>query len=162
MTSIARERRQGLRQIGVPVGDLEPFADGLESLQGGFGQFALEVTVSAAAEDPTACEAMSVHAAFRPVLIGTLPGIHLREARGVQFRSQVDQLRRRDEEEVVVADEVAAVAARLALSGPIGVLPELGLDPVVERRYFVEESAVSCGFSHHRLFLLIRSIFSAE
>jgi hypothetical protein len=73
---------------------------------------------------------------------------------------QVDQLGRRDEEPVIVGGEITTGAAGIAPAGPARLFLLPRVDPVVERRYFFDESAVLFGFSHHHLFSRILSISS--
>lgn len=103
---------------------------------------------------------MLVDRAVLALLVRTSAGGRRLQRSRIEPRGQVDQLGRRDEEPVVVSLEIAAGPARLAATGASRVLPELCIDPVVEGRYFLDESAASLGFSHHRLFFLILSISS--
>ena len=104
---------------------------------------------------------MGVYTAPCSLLIRASSRRHRFELGHVELGRQVDQLGWCHEQQMIVPDEVTTGAAGVALPGGLGVFLDLGLDPFVQGRYFCEESAVSLWFSHHRLFLLIRSILSA-
>ena len=156
-------RRPGAQSRGkvlVAVRQAGLFTDRLEFSQRRLAQFALEVRVACAAEDPTAREAVLVNRAPTVLLIRTPTGGHLSKCIGPQPGGQVDQLRRRDEEPVVVGREIAAGAAGVASSRSTVRPLDLRVDPAIELRHLLDHSAVSVGFSHHRLFFRIRSISS--
>ena len=160
MTSIGIEAAQSDAQLVVVIRDVEPLANRFELPQGRLAQFILEGGVTIAAEDSAAGEAMFVHGAPLSLLIGTSPAGHCLQAFAVELRGQIDQLRRRDEQSMVVGDEIAAGAASLTAPGAVGVPTLLEVDPVVDGRYGVDESAASFGLSHHLLLFLIFSICS--
>ena len=63
----------------------------------------------------------------------------------IQLHDQIDQLWRRDIEPVAVGGEVAAGAAGIARTRPVWLSSLLRLDPRVDVRYFLDESAMSFG-----------------
>lgn len=142
------------------VGDAVPFTDCLEPSQDRLAQMALKIRLAVAAEDPTRGEAVLVDRAVFALLVRTSAGGHRLQCSRLELRGQVDQLGWRDEEPVVVSLEIATGPARLAAAGTSRVPPKLGVDPIIEDRYFLDESAASLGSSHHRLFFLILSISS--
>jgi len=77
------------------------------------------------------------------LLVRTAVAGHLLEVRCVQFGGEVDQLGRGNEQQVIVAGEVAAGPAGGARPGQIAVLLKLHVNPVVENRYFGDDSAIS-------------------
>jgi hypothetical protein len=158
LKSTGIEAGQGGGEILIAVGDLERLTEGLESSQGFLAQFALEIRITVAAEDPARGEAMLVDRAGWTLLVRAAAGGHRVELLRAEFRGQVRELGRRDEEPVIVGREVTTRATRLAPAGPGEVLLRLRVDPVVKRRYFFEEPAVSLGLSHHGLFSRIFSI----
>lgn len=154
------ERVEGGRQIHVAVGDSEFLAEGLEPLQSRLAQLALESPVAATVKDAASDEAVLVNPAAIALLIGASAGGHGQETWDIEPGCRIDQFRWRDKEPMAVGREVAAVPARVAPADPGRLLAELLADPFVQRRYFLDESAVSREFSHHRLFFRILSISS--
>jgi hypothetical protein len=143
LTNTGRERCQGRSEIGVLIGDLIALADALELSQDGFRQFRLEVPIAVAAEDATASEPMSMDRAPFLFLVGASFAGHLPETGGIQFGREIDQLGRRHEKQMVVAQEVAARPAGRTLSDQLAILLKLCIDPVIEDGYFSDDSAMS-------------------
>jgi hypothetical protein len=160
LTSIAIERGQRCPEIPVAVGDTKLLAQDLEPSQGLFAQLTLEIRIAFTEKDPARGEPMLVDRAGGASLVRTAAAGHRLELPRAEFRGQVRDFGRRNEEAMIVREKVTAPAARLASAGAGGGLLRLRLDPVVKRRYFFEESAVSLGLSHHDRFSRILSMSS--
>jgi len=116
----------------MAVGDLELLTKVFEAFQGRLAQLILEDGIPPTVEDPAADEAVLVNPAAVVLLIGAPAAGHRQEPLHVEFRGQVDQFRRRDEETMAIGGEIAAGPTCVARTDPSGLFAKLLRDPVVQ------------------------------